>query len=67
MKKFIFLLLFVTLVFGADAHAYLDGGTGSMLLQILLGGIAGAATIIKLYWYKIVGFFKKEKPTNSKE
>ena len=27
----------------APAHAYLDPGTGSMILQVLLGGIAGAA------------------------
>ena len=40
-----------------QAHAYLDPGTGSMLLQILLGGLAGLGVIAKLYWYRIRTFF----------
>lgn len=43
--------LFVGLSAG-NAHAYLDAGTGSMILQLLLGGIAGLAIAGKLYWYK---------------
>jgi hypothetical protein len=34
------------------AHAYIDPGIGGMLLQLLLGGIAGALVIIKLYWHR---------------
>ncbi|HBP87892.1 MAG TPA: hypothetical protein PKK23_21295 [Nitrospirales bacterium] len=41
-----------------DAAAYLDPGTGSMILQLLLGGIAGAAIIIKLYWRRFLNLFK---------
>ncbi|MFP6758207.1 MAG: hypothetical protein VCC99_08320 [Alphaproteobacteria bacterium] len=37
----------------APAHAYLDPGTGSILLQLLLGGVAGFLVIIKLYWYSL--------------
>jgi hypothetical protein len=33
-----------------SAHAYLDPGSGSMLLQLLLGGVAGLAVVFKLYW-----------------
>lgn len=44
-----------------DAHAYLDGGSGSMLLQLLLGGAAGSAAIIRLYWDRIKAFFSKKK------
>jgi len=39
------------------AHAYLDPGTGSMILQILLGGIAGMAVVAKLYWHKLKALF----------
>ena len=39
------------------AHAYLDPGSGSMLLQILLGGLAGAGVLAKLYWYRIRALF----------
>ena len=38
------------------AMAYLDPGTGSMLLQVLLGGVAGAAVVGKLFWQRIVSF-----------
>ena len=31
--------------------AYMDPGTGSLFLQLLLGGVAGAALIVKLYWH----------------
>ena len=36
-----------------EAHAYLDPGAGSMLLQILLGGLAGLGVLGKLYWHRI--------------
>jgi hypothetical protein len=38
------------------AHAYLDPGSGSMLLQLLLGGAAGLAVIVKLYWRRFKAF-----------
>lgn len=48
-----------------DAVAYLDPGTGSMLLQVILGGIAAIGVAIKLYWHKLrvaLGMAKKAKP-----
>jgi hypothetical protein len=56
--------LIVTLLVLATepAFAYLDPGTGSMLLQVILGGVAAVAVAIKLFWYKIraaVGLGKK--------
>jgi hypothetical protein len=54
----IFLLLVIT-----DAVAYLDPGTGSMLLQVILGGVAAVAVAIKLYWHKLraaMGMAKKQ-------
>lgn len=38
-----------TLFCTGPAWAYLDPGTGSMMLQLLLGGIAGAMVVGKLY------------------
>ncbi|HNP61305.1 MAG TPA: hypothetical protein PKM72_10715 [Nitrospirales bacterium] len=50
----------IVIVFGFEglASAYLDPGTGSMVLQLLLGGIAGAVVILKLYWRRFVGLFR---------
>ena len=39
------------------ALAYLDPGSGSMLLQLVLGGLAGLAVIAKLYWHRLLGLF----------
>jgi hypothetical protein len=38
----------------SSAYAYLDPGTGSMILQVLLGGVAGLALAGKLYWQKLL-------------
>lgn len=41
------------------AYAYLDPGTGSMILQVVLGGIAGAAVMLKLYWGQFKALFNR--------
>ena len=49
----------------SDAAAYLDPGTGSMLLQVILGGIAAVGVAMKLYWHKLraaFGMGKKKEP-----
>lgn len=43
--------------FALPAHAYLDPASGSMLLQMIVGGIAGLALAVKLFWHRILGFF----------
>lgn len=58
----IFTLVILLLMF-TDAVAYLDPGTGSMLLQVILGGVAAVAVAFKLYWHKLraaLGMAKKE-------
>ena len=39
------------------AQAYLDPGSGSMFLQLLLGGLAGLAVLLKLYWHRFLSLF----------
>lgn len=46
---------------------YLDPGSGSFLLQLLIAGIAGAALAIKIYWRKIVTLFNKKDPAQPAE
>ena len=43
---------------------YLDPGSGSMILQILTGGIAAVAVTAKLYWRRLMRFFgiRKDEP-----
>jgi hypothetical protein len=37
------------------AHAYIDPGAGSLILQVLLGGIAGVLLLLKTYWRRFTG------------
>ena len=49
--------------------AYLDPGTGSMLVQLLVGGVAAAAVAIKLYWFRILRLLRirKDEPELDQE
>ena len=42
--------------------AYIDAGTGSLLLQAIAGGIAAAAVTAKVYWKRLRRFLRIEKP-----
>jgi hypothetical protein len=42
--------------------AYLDPGSGSMILQILVGGAAAVAVTAKLYWGRLLRFLRIRKP-----
>ena len=50
-------MIALALLWPDDAQAYLDPGTGSMLLQLLLGGVAGVLVIGKLYWQRVKDVF----------
>lgn len=52
------LLTLALLLLPTPALAYLDPGTGSVFMQILLGGLAGLAVAGKLFWQRITGFFR---------
>jgi hypothetical protein len=62
MKSWHWLLAILLLTAVESLHAYLDPGTGSMLLQVILGGVAAVGVALKLFWHKIriaLGFSKK--------
>lgn len=40
---------------------YLDPGSGSFIIQMLLAGLLGIAVAIRIYWKKIIGFFSRNK------
>jgi len=47
-----------------QAHAYLDANTGSLIVQLLVGGLAGLALVGKLMWHRIAHFFGIRQPEN---
>lgn len=59
MMKTIFVLF--TCVFGLSqpAYAYLDPGTGSIILQSIIGGIAAASAFGAMYWRNFKSFLSR--------
>jgi len=48
----------LSLVLSSPAAAYLDPGTGSIVLQMLIAGALGAAFAVKRFWRGIVSFLR---------
>lgn len=56
----------------ASILAYLDPGSGSYLIQILIAALLGGGFVIKAFWKQIMVFFsrlfgKKQQTTDVKE
>ena len=63
-KIIIFLSFFI---FTTNAHAYLDPGTGSIILQAIVGAFATFFTSIYIFWNKVKNFYKKIFNKNKKK
>ena len=63
---FLFTALFLVGI-TQEAFAYLDAGTGSMVLQAIVGAIAGGLVVLKIYWARIKGFFSASKRDEKSE
>ena len=53
-------LLLALVLLPSPAWAYLDPGTGSIILQVLLGGVGGGLVILRLYWGQMKGLFSRK-------
>ena len=58
MKNFI-TVFFLNIFLISNAYAYLDPGTGSIIIQGIIAATLSGIFIIKTYWFKIVSFFKR--------
>ena len=55
-----FILLFIYFFFiNTNAYAYLDPGTGSFILQAIIGFLAAISAGFLYYWNKVKNFFVK--------
>lgn len=45
---------------------YIDPGSGSLLFQLLIAGLAGFVAFVKIYWNKIKEFLGPKKRDESK-
>ena len=55
------IVLALLILFPRPAHAYLDPGSGSMMIQLLLAGVAGAGVALKLAWKRVTSVFNRSK------
>jgi hypothetical protein len=48
-------------------YAYLDPGSGSLVLQVILGGLAAAGVAVKFYWHRVLVFLgiRKREPESA--
>lgn len=65
MKYYLlYLIITILLLLTSRAHAYLDPGSGSIILQAILAFIAAGIATLSFYWNKfkmfISKFFKKK-------
>jgi len=55
-----FILVFIYFFFiNTNAYAYLDPGTGSFILQAIIGFLAAVSAGFLYYWNKVKSFFLK--------
>jgi hypothetical protein len=66
-KAFIFIILSSILFLPEFMFPYLDPGTGSYVIQVILAGILGVGVAVKLFWGKIKQLFVKKKPIEEKD
>lgn len=57
--------LFVSLVCVAPAYAYLDPGTGSMIVQALIAAVTAVSVSAGIFWKRLRGFFMKGRKKDS--
>lgn len=43
----------------ASPHAYLDPGSGSYIIQLVIAALLGGGFLIKSFWRQISTFFKR--------
>ncbi len=49
------------------AYAYVDPGTGSMMVQMIIAGAAAGFTAIGLYWSKFIGLIRRDRRTKTSD
>jgi hypothetical protein len=59
VRKFVPTVAVFVLMTSLPAHAYLDPGTGSIIVQSLIGGIAAASTLAGIYLDQVKTFVRR--------
>lgn len=57
--------IMMLLLYPVAAHAYLDAGTGSVILQAVIATLAAAAFGIRVYWQKLKSRLGRKPPESN--
>ena len=64
-RRWVLIAYFAVLCLSSHAaYAYIDPGSGSLYLQILLGGAAGIGLALKMYWHNLMALVSGKKASH---
>ena len=71
IKIKLFLIFTLAALMAQPAFAYIDPGSGSAIMSVIIGFFVAIGVLTKTFWYKIKNFFgfsktKKNNETNKK-
>ena len=60
-------LTLIFCLFAPAAYAYIDPGTGSLIIQLIIGAIAAISIFFKTFWFRLKGLFglSHNRPTST--
>jgi len=61
LATILFLLSTFIIIFPKKVYAYVDPGTGSYFLQIVVGVLLGGLFSVKLFWKNVKNTFSRKK------
>lgn len=61
----LFALTILLLLVVSPAHAYLDPGTGSMLIQGVIAALAIASAAVAAFWTRLRNLFPARRPAET--
>lgn len=56
INRILILLVFIVF-FSKTSYAYLDPGTGSAIMSLIIGFFVAIGVLLKTFWYKIKSLF----------
>ncbi|MBA7680534.1 hypothetical protein ES703_88851 [subsurface metagenome] len=62
--QFIFI---INIIFPGAVYCYIDPGTGSFIIQIIIAGVVGSLIVIKIFFKRVKDFFRKRKNNDKEE
>ena len=68
LKRFtpiLFIACLASIFTTSTAHAYLDPGTASLILQGIIGAIGAGIVTLGIYWQKFTGLFRRKRDDDS--